>query len=174
MAFDAFVKVAAPKMVAGESTDETHKGWIEALSFDWGLTQGASPLADASGQPPTRPDFRDFRITKLVDSSSSELYKLCASGKTLTYVILEVCEAGGEKVPYFILEFRCATVSSVEPSGAATKAAQGGNAEPPRPVETVTFRYSEAVWKYIPVGHEGKVAATHSGGWDLKKNAPTI
>ena len=42
MAFDTFVKIEG---IAGESTDDKHKDWIELLSFSHGMSQPVSGSA---------------------------------------------------------------------------------------------------------------------------------
>ena len=46
MAFDAFMKVDG---IDSESTDDKHKGWIEILSFSFGVAQNTSGSASSGG-----------------------------------------------------------------------------------------------------------------------------
>ena len=47
MAFDAFLKLDG---IPGDSTDQTHKGEIDVMSFSWGESQrGRGPRAEAAG-----------------------------------------------------------------------------------------------------------------------------
>src|SRR5579859_96405 len=98
MAFDAFLKIDG---VPGESTDDKHKDWIEVLSFNGGMTQPSSATASSAGGGTTeRVNFHDFSVTKVLDKASPKLYEICANGKHIKSVTLELCRAGGDKLKY--------------------------------------------------------------------------
>ncbi|MCJ7600165.1 MAG: type VI secretion system tube protein Hcp, partial [Desulfobulbaceae bacterium] len=60
MPADDFLKIEG---IDGESTDDKHKGWIEVLSYNWGVSQMASASASSSGGGTTqRADLQDLSI----------------------------------------------------------------------------------------------------------------
>lgn len=62
MAFDAFIKIDG---IDGESTDEKHTNWIEALDFGTGVRQKVSRTASsAGGASAERADFREFVLKR--------------------------------------------------------------------------------------------------------------
>jgi type VI protein secretion system component Hcp len=46
MAFDGFIRIDG---IEGESSDATHRGWIEIMDYDLGLSQKASGTASSAG-----------------------------------------------------------------------------------------------------------------------------
>jgi type VI secretion system secreted protein Hcp len=117
MAFDAFLKIDG---VPGESTDDKHKDWIEVLSFNHGMSQPSSATASSAGGGTTeRVNISDFSITKHLDKASPKLYELCATGKHIANVTLELCRAGGDKVKYMEVKMEQAIISSVAPGGSS-------------------------------------------------------
>ena len=158
MAFDAFLKIDG---VPGESTDDKHKDWIEILSYDWGASQPASGTASSSGGASTgRADFQDFSVVKLLDKASPKLAVYCADGTHIKEIVLELCRAGGAKLPYMKYTMSNVIISSYSPAG-------GGGL----PSESVTFNYGKIKWEYTQQKRaDGGGGGKKSSGWDLEKN----
>ena len=74
MAIDMFLKIEG---VEGESTDKSHKGEIDILSWSWGMD---SP-GDAFGLPTGRTNVELLRLTKRVDSASTALMSALLLGE---------------------------------------------------------------------------------------------
>jgi type VI secretion system secreted protein Hcp len=159
MAFDAFIKIDG---IPGESTDDKHKDWIEVLSYSFGVSQPASATASSSGGAAAeRANFQDISIVKTLDKASPKLALACASGQHIKEITIELCRAGGDKVPYMEYKMSEAIISSVSVGG-------GGGGEP---TESLTFNYAKIQWTYTQQKRAdgspgGKVAA----GWDLGAN----
>jgi type VI secretion system Hcp family effector len=159
MAADNFLKIDGIK---GESTDDAHKDWIEALSFNWGVSQQASATASSSGGGSSqRADFQDLSVVKLMDSASPLLMKACAEGAHIDEVTLELCRAGGEKLLYMEYKLSNVIISSVSVGG-------GGGGEP---TESLTINYGKINQKYTKQARKGGAGAGNTeGGWDLEAN----
>ena len=162
MAYDTFMKVDG---VPGESTDATHKDWVELLGFDHGITQPASASAStAGGATAERCEHRDFAITKYLDKASPKLYDACCTGKHLKEVLIEMCRAGGDKVKYMEVKMEEVIVSSVQPSGNP----KGGDGFP---TERVTFNYGKIAWTYTQQKRaDGSGGGNVAAGWSLIEN----
>jgi type VI secretion system secreted protein Hcp len=162
MAFDAFLKIAT---IPGESADEKHKGWIEVLSYGWGVSQPASASSStAGGRPSERADFSVFSIEKSLDKASPKLALSCANGENISEVTLELCRATGDKQPYMKYKLSDAIVSSVRPGGES-----GGGENLPR--EAVGFHYGKIELTYTETDHAtGKPKGNVAANWDLKAN----
>ncbi len=159
MAADNYLQI---KDIAGESTDDKHKDWIEILSYNWGVSQMASAASQSSttsaaGQ---RADFQDLSIVKIVDKASPLIFKACANGSPIKEVKIELCRAGGEKQKY--MEF---IMTDVIISSASIGGGGGGEA-----TESITFNYGKLKINYIPLGRDGKPAGNVPFGWDLQAN----
>jgi len=148
--------------IEGESTDDAHKGWIEILSFNHGVSQAASGATSATGGGSTqRADFQDFSIVKVLDKSTPLLNKNCAFGATLKTVKIHLCKATGEgQAVYMEYTMTDAIISSVSIGG-------GGGGEP---TESLTFNYGKFDWNYIHLDRRGKKAGNVPAGWDLQAN----
>lgn len=163
MAFDAFLKIEG---IAGESSDDNHKDWIEILSYSCGVSQTASASASSGGGASSeRADFMDFSIVKALDKASPKLAVFCSDGTHISTVTLELCRAGGDKVKYMEYKLTNCIVSSCRPGGSAA----GGEA---LPLEEVSFNYGKIEWAYTQqMRSDGSGGGQVAAGWDLELNA---
>ena len=132
MAFDAFLKVDG---IPGGSTDDRHKEWIEVLSFNWGVSQPATPLS-SEGKEQTTPTHQNFSIVKPVDNASARLFKACCLAELIKEVTLELCRATEKKEKYMSYKFTDVIVASWRPQGAP-------KGDQKFPSEEVAFSYRE-------------------------------
>lgn len=162
MAFDAFLNVDGIK---GESTDDKHKDQIEILSFHHGVHQPVSGTASsAGGGSAERCEHEDFTVTKFTDAATPKLLEACCQGKHIKTVTVELCRAGGDKLPYMKVEMGQAIISSVVPSG-SSKGEHGF------PVEQVSFNYGTIKWTYTQQKRaDGSGGGNVTGGWDRTAN----
>ncbi len=158
MAFDAFIKIDG---VEGESTDDKHSGWIEALNYTTGVSQTVSATASsAGGASSERADFQDFTFSKQLDTASPKLALACADGSHIDKIIVELCRAGKEKVKFMEYKLTNCIVRNVATSG-------GGDF----PSEEVSINYGKIEWSYAQQKRQGGGAAGNvAAGWDLEKN----
>ncbi|MFW6162405.1 MAG: Hcp family type VI secretion system effector [Planctomycetota bacterium] len=159
---DIFVKI---KGIKGESTDDAHKEWLEALAMSWGVRQ---PAGTASQGPMAREraDFDHLTISKVVDKASPMIYRYCAAGSHVDEVRIELCEQTAARVNFLTIVLNDVHVAAARITGSVTL---GGV---PRPIEEVAFVYSKIQWEYVPVGHDGSPGAAMTAGWDLEANTP--
>jgi type VI secretion system secreted protein Hcp len=164
MAFDAFIKIDG---IEGESTDDKHAAWIEALSFNSGVNQRASATASSvGGGSSERADFHDFSFSKQLDKATPKLALACADGTHISSIIVEICRAGTEKVKFMEIKMTNCIISGASISG-------GGEKSSPSefPVENVTINYGKIEWAYtVQKRQGGGPAGNVAGGWDLQKN----
>jgi type VI secretion system Hcp family effector len=74
--------------IQGESTKPGRQGWIEVMSFSWGVTQTGA-MAHGGGGGEGKASFHDLSFTHHVDKASPALMNATASGKHFPNVILE-------------------------------------------------------------------------------------
>lgn len=163
--FDAFLKING---IAGESTDDAHKDWIEILGYSWGVSQ---PMGGASGhgggRSTGRADFQDLRVTKCIDKSSPQLYQSCANGRHITRVEMELCQANEGKHNFMKYVLEDVFVSAVQTVNQTT---QSGD----RPVEEVSLNYGRISWFSTPLDPNGAPGPTVQATWDLKTNKASV
>jgi type VI secretion system Hcp family effector len=162
MAADNFLKIAG---IEGESTDDKHKGWMEILSFSWGVSQMASASAVSSSGGPSagRADFQDLSIVKTMDSASPLLFKACAKGDCIKEVTLELCRSGGDKLKYMEYKLTNAVISSVSIGG------HGGG----EPTESISLNYGKIEQTYTKQRRpDGSGGGNVPAGWELETNKP--
>ena len=158
--FKGFVNILG---IDGESTDDKHENWIEVLSFSHGITQ-ASTMHTGGGGGAGKCTHQDFIITKSLDKSSPKLVLACCNGEHIPEVVLELCQAGGEKQKFMEYEMKDVIVAAVSPSGAAS--GQEG-----RPTEEIAFRYGKIKFVYtIFDPQSGKSKGYVQTEWDVKEN----
>jgi type VI secretion system secreted protein Hcp len=103
MAVKIFMNIDSIK---GESEDSAHSQWIDVYGIDHGVSQNVSKKQLASSKGTGTPDFSEIVIQKAVDVSSPDLYLACADGNRIDKIVIEVCQAAGnkEKLATFTLE----------------------------------------------------------------------
>jgi type VI secretion system secreted protein Hcp len=161
MAFDVFLKING---IPGESTDDSHKDWIEVLSFSHRLSQPASSTASSSGGATAeRVNHSTFDIAHLYDRASPKLAEACCTGQHIKEVIIELCRAGGNKQKYAVITLEQVIVSDISLNGS------GGNEN--FPTESISFSYGKIKWVYIQQKREdGQGSGQVASGWDLTTN----
>jgi type VI secretion system secreted protein Hcp len=162
MGFDAFCKIDGIK---GESTDDKHKDQIEILSFSHGIHQPTSATASSvGGAAQGRSEHDDFTVTKYTDASTAKLLEACAKGQHIKDVTIELCRAGGDKLPYLEIKMEQVMISHVIPSG-SSKGDDGF------PTESVSFNYGTIKWTYTQQKRaDGSGGGKITGGWDRTAN----
>ena len=104
--------------ITGPSTSKT--GFIDILSFSWGVTQTSTYGAGASGKEAKagRADFSNLSIMKVLDKTSPLLCDHCASGDILSKVYIVYDKpVGTEQQDYFRIYLKDALITSVQLSG---------------------------------------------------------
>ncbi|MCE4557398.1 Hcp family type VI secretion system effector [Roseateles cellulosilyticus] len=89
--------------IRGDSTDKSHKDWIDIDSFAWGLTAASSSGGAGAGKV----TFADFSWSQAVDSSTTAWFANVATGRHVPEVMLEVTKPGpkGETAAFFQMIF---------------------------------------------------------------------
>lgn len=158
MPFDAIVNISG---INGESTDESHPGWIEVLAFGLGVRQKLSTTkSSAGGASAERADFRELVFKKLLDVSSAQLALACAQGRHIDSISLSLCSAGTDKMQFMEYELKNCMIWRVATSGGESF-----------PTETVRIDYGKIQWKYTLQNRTGGIPTGHLvTGWDRERN----
>lgn len=160
MANDAYLKIEG---IAGESTDDKHKDWIEVSNVLYAIHQPrADSLSTAGGHTTGRAELYPLSFTKLADIASPVLLQTCATGKTISKATFEFMRADddGKPIPYFKIDLENLMLSSITPDSG-----EGGII-----VERVQLAYAKIKWHYTRQSIRGGTQGNTSGGWDCSAN----
>ncbi len=155
MAVDMFLKLDGIK---GESADSKHKGEIDILSWQWGVSQSGT-MAHGGGGGAGKAAFSDLTITHTMDAASPNLALYCASGDHIKSGVLVNRKAGKDQQEYLIFKLSDILITNVSDSA-------GGDV----PHESVSLTYSKIEMEYKPQKADGSLDAGIKWGWDIKQN----
>ncbi|TCV90677.1 Hcp family type VI secretion system effector [Sulfurirhabdus autotrophica] len=160
MAIDVYLQIEGIK---GESTDSSHKDWIECKSVAWEVLQPKSATSSTGGgHTAERCEHKEIVINKLADLATPLLLQNCSSGKTIPKAKIEFLRADGkgDRIKYFEIELVNVLISDVAPSIAEGEILR----------ESLSLKYSQVKWKYTQQKIGGGSGGNTSGGWDLSTN----
>jgi len=156
VAVNAYLKIEG---VDGPSTSKT--GFIDILSFSWGVSQHTTYGAGASGKESKagRADFSNLTIMKVLDKTSPLLCDHCATGDILKDVfILYDKPVADSQQDYFRIYLKDALITSVQLSGSNEN-----------PTESISFAFQAVEVAYRPEKDDGTLDAAIRKGFDLEK-----
>ena len=163
MASSVFFKLDG---IEGDALEGEHKGEIEILSWNWGLSQsgtqevaGRRTSGTVSGQ--------EMAISKYMDKSSPVLVKHCCNGQGIKEAILTVQTSGGdnEKVNALVIKMEDVMISSYQPGGSGQT---GGEI----PMESVSMTCKKFTYKYTGQKSDSHADAESEQGWDFDAKEP--
>ena len=149
--------------IKGESTDSTHKDWIECQSVNFEVLQPKSATASsAGGHTAERCEHKDIVVSKLCDLATAKLLEECSMGKTIPKVTFDFMRANakGDRITYFNI-----VLEKVLISGVAPHVSEGNFMS-----ETLSLKYAKVNWKYTQQKIDGTQGGSMPGGWDLNLN----
>lgn len=175
MPFDSFLVFTSsgtcPKIV-GETQDSffsKHQA-MEITEFSFG-EENATTIGSATGGAGSgKAKFNPFKIKKLVDSASANLFLASASGAHFETVTLNLRKAGatagqGSGGPYLIFSFKMVFITNVDWSGANDDDA---------PSEEITFAYGAMQISYSPQTKAGAMGTPVITAWSQVLNKNTF
>jgi type VI secretion system secreted protein Hcp len=142
MAGNFFIKFEEPG-ITGESTDSSHTGEIQVMSWSHSFNQPTKPTrSSAGGGTVEQANHSDFSITKYLDSATDDLLKFCWNGKQIGKATFTAYRADGDNKPveYLKVLLEKIVVSNVSFGGG------GGDL----PTETVSLAYGKVTYTYKP------------------------
>lgn len=143
--------------IDGESTHKDHKGEIEVLSWDWGLT--ATPGTPGGGSGTGKATPKELRIVHRYDKASPLLSKNAASGRSMARAVLSARKSGEGQKDFFKVTMKEVFITSVSVSAAAPDV---------EAVEEVAMSYRAIEFAYSPQNSKGSLGAPVQFKWDIK------
>ena len=157
--------------IKGESLDNKHKGEINVLAWSFGAVQPGASAISGQGAGVGKVQFRDFHITKYVDSASPKLMLACASGQHFPEITFTARRAGGTQAEYLKIKMTNVVISSYETSSHTDGAgAADTQLKYQLPVDSVTINYAKIDVNYKAQNPDGTEGANTQAGWDLQAN----
>ena len=136
----------------GETTQLTHKEWIEVQSLQWGVGRGiSSGVGGGSQRESTAPNVSEIVVTKVFDISSPLILKEALGGKGVDVSIeLTQTDNNGKHVAY-----QKYMLSDVQISGYSIST--GGS----RPSESISLNFVKVDSEYLNI--DSKFASKTTG-----------
>jgi type VI secretion system secreted protein Hcp len=155
---DYFLKLDG---VAGEATDDKHKGELDLESFSWGVTQlGTAGKGGGAGAGKSQP--QDLVVTKRTDKASPMLFIACATGQHFKEATLTVRKAGGGQQEYLKIKLEELLVTSYQAMGAP-----GGSGVIN---ESIALNYAKLSMSYKEQKPDGSLGGETKQGYDYEAN----
>ena len=151
---DAFMKFDG---IDGSSQSKDHKGAIDVVSWNWGVTTQTN--GSGSGGASGRPRAHEFRIVHHYDLASPHLASFAATGKHLKDATLNVAHPGARK-DFLTVTMKDLVVTEVLVSGEEDDVDEEVALQP----AWIRFDYAE------PGPGGGATGRTSSVTWDIRSN----
>ncbi len=154
----AFLKIGDIK---GETTQLTHKEWIEVNSFQMGVGRGiSSGVGGGSKREATAPSVSEVVVTKTMDISSPLLLKAAIGGKAVVAKIeLTQTDNSGKHVAFqkYILTDTLISGYSISSSG-------------DRPMESLSLNFTKLDSEYLDINDKFESKTTGHVIYDIAKS----
>jgi len=124
--------------IDGESTDSTHKEWIDVLSIDWGMH---TPTTTGQSRRRGSAIVEDVRISMDFNLASPQLMQALTLGRVLRTAHIEFLPTGRDEKTLPYLKYH---LTNVRITGYQTSA---GEDDPP--VDQISFRFEEIEVEYV-------------------------
>jgi type VI secretion system Hcp family effector len=151
---DAFMKFDG---IEGGSESKDHKGAVDVLSWNWGVTTTSTTSGTGGGAG--RPRAHEFRIVHHYDLASPHLASFAATGKHLKDATLNVARPGARK-DFLTVTMKDLVVTEVLVSGDEEDVDEEVALQP----AWIRFDYAE------PGPGGGATGRTSSVTWDIRSN----
>jgi type VI secretion system secreted protein Hcp len=150
--------------IKGETTQLTHKDWIEVQSFQFGVGRGiSSGVGGGSKREATAPSVSEIVVTKTMDISSPLLLKAAIGGKAVVAKIeLTQTDNNGKHVSYqkYILTDTLVSGYSIS---------SGGD----RPSESISLNFTKLDSEYLDINDKFEAKTTGHVIYDIAKSELT-
>jgi len=150
--------------IKGNVTAEGYKDHIDVQSMTFGVGRGISmDPGNLANREATRPSISEITITKLMDNSTTSLFKESVTGSAGKKVMLKFVRTGADKVNEFMnYELEDCLVSGYNVSG-------NGDSQP---IETVTLSFSKILINHTDNDNTNKSGSPARVGYDLATAKP--
>ncbi|WP_206930480.1 Hcp family type VI secretion system effector [Roseococcus thiosulfatophilus] len=150
--------------IKGETTQLTHKDWIEVNSFQFGVGRGiSSGVGGGSKREATAPSVSEIVVTKTMDIASPLILKAAIGGKAVvTKIELTQTDNNGKHVAFqkYILTDTLVSGYSIS---------SGGD----RPTESISLNFTKIDSEYLDINDKFESKTTGHVIYDIAKSELT-
>jgi type VI protein secretion system component Hcp len=178
MISDNFMWFDGGPVVQGETTDEDfgkdYVGAFEITNFNFNVTAedsssdgggGGGAEGGTGGGSSGKAKFGTFTVDKVVDTSSTQLYKAICLSTIFPSIMLAIRKSGGGNLVYLEYIFRYNQITGITWTG-------GSGSE--RPKETITFVFKAMGVQYVEAGPMGTPVSRSVWAWNTaNQDSPT-
>jgi type VI secretion system secreted protein Hcp len=158
MTYGIFIKMDD---IRGESTDDRHRGEIDAFSWGWGVTTPSSTTVGGAGGTAGKASPSDFKFSHRIDFASPSLIKACASGRHFKEAVVTVRKVGEETQELLVIKLSDVIVKSVE---AGVETLENST------TENVALAFSKMEYVYNEQRPDRTLGGSNRVLWDLMSN----
>jgi len=160
--YDAFLQFKGSNAPTGESTDSSYSKWIAFHSFQFGASNPSDIGSGTPGSGAGKVQISSFQIQKKSDNSSPDLFLACCQGNHFDTATVLMRKAGGGQNVYLQFDFKEVYIDTIQWTGATST--------DDRPMEAVTFSFSQVKITYTPQESSGSKGTPNVKGWDMTTN----
>ena len=146
--------------VLGDVEDAGHVNWIDVKAVNWNVVRPVSnPAGSVAGRILSAPQVSELTITKDEDIATIPLVQAAFEGSPVAAQI-DFCTTGsGQQQVYYSIGMTSALIT-----GFGQAASDG------RPMETVTFNFTQIAFTGTQLEPDGHAASPASYGWNINTN----
>jgi type VI secretion system secreted protein Hcp len=147
----------------GDVEDAGHTNWIDVAAVSWSLSRPVTnPAGSSSGRVLSSPQLSELTITKDEDVATIPLIQAALEGSPVAAQI-DFCTTGtGQQEVYYSISMSNAIITNLSQAGSNG-----------RPVETVTFNFTQISFSGTQMDADGSAASPASYGWNISTNSST-
>jgi len=143
--------------IDGDVTSDSHKGWIELNSFQWGVGRGiSSPTGASADRESSAPSISEITVTKQQDVATTKLLDEALQGEGKKVQIDFVKTDKGKLETYMFYKLEDAMISGYSISS-------GGD----RPSESLSLNFTKIEFKGNSMDRANKGGGSSSVIYDL-------
>ena len=149
--------------IKGNVTAQGYENWIKLDSLQFGVGRGISMEAgNMSNREATRPSISEMTVTKIMDASSSGLFKESLTGTAGVKVVIDIVKTGSDKIEKYVsYELEDVLVSSYSVSA-------GDGA----PNEGISLSFAKITMSYTAADRKNAGGTPERVGYDLTVGKP--
>ena len=146
--------------IKGESTDASHKEWIDLESVSQGLSRPTGGVNTSRNKGSVQ--CGDVMCAKKMDASTPKLIQACCDGTNYPEVLIDICasQGAGKRVPFFQWKLTNVRVSSYS---------VGGSANDSDLYENISMNYEKIDWVYDKMGKDAKSQGKVDASWKVEE-----
>jgi type VI secretion system secreted protein Hcp len=147
--------------IAGESTDERHRGEIDVTAWSFGVSHPGSGPAGAGAGRGGRPVFDELHVEAPLSIATPPLFAACASGRHLRTAVLTGARGGAPRLEFVTYSLEDVLVVAVH----------HGDTVEGVPTDAVALGFKRIRISYRPQLPDGAAGAAVTAGWDVVANS---